>query len=136
MTQGSRPIVPLILCLVVVAAAFLPLGSIGMFPLKLDNSWISPADLKIPMWVVPVLAGFVALFLLLRTSGLWTPPRALCPLLAGAATAVSAMMAIVLIGSEEGKIGSGSIALLAATTALLVSTLRDRSARRADVAAA
>jgi hypothetical protein len=130
------PIPSLILCLVLVAVSFLPLGSMGAFPLRLDNSWISPWDMKVPMWVVPALAAFVALFLVLRGTHAWTPPRPLCPALAGAALVISGWMTFVLIGSEETNVGSGAIAMVVASGALLVSTLRDRPAARSDFATA
>jgi hypothetical protein len=149
MTQ-KPPVGTLLLCLVVVAASFLPWGTIG-FEQAVDgepglgemwkslakgfgagaievnawNSHVSAGSLRIPTWVVPVLAGFVALSLLLRMTAVWSPPRVLCPLLVAVAAAVAAWMTIVLGSSKEGTIGIGALATLVALSALLVAVLRD-----------
>src|SRR6185295_15291500 len=144
----GKPVGTILLCLVVVAASFLPWGTMGLDEAMKDapglgdfarsmakgfgmtgievnawNSHVTAGALRIPVWVVPVLAAFVGLSVWLRAADAWTPPRFLCPLLVVVAEAVAAWMTVALGSSKDGTIGIGVIATLVALSSLLVGTL-------------
>src|SRR5262245_63117013 len=97
--ERKWPVGTLALCALVFAASFLPWGrvatslklpfaddarmSLGQFTVEVNawNSSVGSGSLRLPNWLVPVAALFVAAFVASRAAGIWDPGRVLCPLI-------------------------------------------------------
>lgn len=138
--QRNRAVGVTIAAVVIVVASFLPWGEIrggadtlsgaifqGLGLSLTVTAWnghITLLGIKLPNWLVVVTAVAAAALVWIRAAKAWEPPHALLYALAGYGLFHSAWVLLVLMFSNEGSAGIGSLATAAAFVGMLVALRR------------